>query len=261
MRVVNLTIPLYPHMPVGNVWAWDTPFRTTEIAAYEGPGARLFHISMHNEAGTRLMWGAVHHPEYPTLEGLDLAQFVGRPAVVVDVPKGPRGEIIAEDIEQTLARDRDVREGDAVILRTGWGEGQRWKEIGDDYAIQTPHFANDGAEAMVAAMKAKKTDLMLTDCAYIGNCGQHYMAREWAALPPWLRQPWPSDAAKAYLRNYNIEKHRADWGSSVILTDYLFTVAALCNLGALPKRCRLTILPMIIEKASGAPCTVVAEVE
>jgi hypothetical protein len=31
MRMIDLTLPLYDFMPVGNVWAWDVPFQARPI--------------------------------------------------------------------------------------------------------------------------------------------------------------------------------------------------------------------------------------
>lgn len=258
--VLNLTIPLYPGMPVGSVWPADSAFRFEDITTYEKYGARLSWFSMHTETGTRLMYQAIHDPTAPTVERLDLGRFVGFEAVVVDIPKGEYAEISAEEVDRALGGAPDYRAGDAVLIRTGWGDGQRWKRIGEDYAIRSPHFSLAGAERTVEVMRARGSDTMLIDCAYVGNCGEGYMRREWASLPPWRRPNWPSEEARAYLRTYTLEKKRADWGSSRPLARGLFLVAALANCGAIrSRRVRITALPLVIENATGAPCTVVAE--
>lgn len=37
MPVVDLTLPMYDFMPVGNVWAWDVPYITVHPTDHEMP--------------------------------------------------------------------------------------------------------------------------------------------------------------------------------------------------------------------------------
>jgi kynurenine formamidase len=260
MRVVNLTIPLYPGMPVGNVWAWDRPFETEDIVDTEQHGFHLFAINMFSETGTRIMWSAMTQKvvEVDALQ-LDYSKMVNAEAVVIHLPKKDNEEINPEDIDRTLAKDPDYRDGDAVLLHTGWGDNQRYKKIGDDYSIKTPHFSNAGAQRTVEVMTGKKSLLLVTDCAYIGNGGGAHMIPEWVSRKPWDRLPWPSPQCKSYLKHYTREKSRADWGSSKILCDNLYVVGAAANLGALTKkRVKVTVLPLMIEGGAGSPVSIVA---
>lgn len=258
MRIVNLTLPLYPHQPVGNVWAWDVPFERQDIVTYKKQGPRLFHISMHSETGTRLMWSGVQEEGAPSVMDLDLKNLVNKEAVVVDIPKEEYGEIMPEDIDNTLAKDPEYKEGDAVIIRTGWGNGQRYKKIGDDYAIKSPHFSNPGAQRTVDVMVSKNSNFLLTDCAYIGNTGEKYMREQWAKRNPCDRPPWPAEEAKAYLRGYTPDMWRADFGSSIILLDKLCVVGALVNCDQITQhKVKVVCLPMFIEGACGTSCMVV----
>ncbi len=263
MRVINLTLPLYPHMPVGNVWAWDSPFQTKPVTTYESHGMALYQMTFHSETGTRLMLSACYDAHAPHVAELDYGPLVNRPTVVIDIPKREFEEILPSDIDATLARESSFQEGDAVLLRTGWGNDERYRKMGDDYAIRTPHFSVAGAERLIQVMQAKKTDLMLTDCAYIGNTGEKYMRSEWAQRDPWDRPPFPSQHSRIYLRHYSVDRGRggasADWAASVPLHAALSPVAALANCGAIrQKRIRVTVLPLFMEGASGAPCSVIA---
>lgn len=259
MKITNLTIPLYPHMPVGNVWAWDVPFQTEEIVRYEKQGPRLFMIKMHSETGTRLMWKGVQEKNAETVMDLDLNKFINKPAIIIDIPKTNYGEIMPEDIENTLAKEQEYQNGDAVIIRTGWGNDERWKKMGDAYAYESPHFSNPGAQATVDVMVSKGSDFLVTDCAYIGNTGEGYMREQWAKLPAWERIAFPHEEAKAYLRNYTADMWRVDFGSSIILLDKLYVIGAACNLNKLKgKRTTLVMLPMFIENACGTSAWLVA---
>lgn len=263
MAVVNLTLPLYPFMPVGNVWAWDSPFQRIPIMTAESHGLSAHHFTLHSETGTRLMLGACYDADAPRLHELDYKQFVNRPTVVVDIPKGPNEEILPEDIDRTLAVDDDFRDGDAVLIRTGWGDGERYRELGDAYASTTPHFSVAGAERLIEVMATRHSDVMLTDCAYIGNLGYAFMFPEWSSREPWDRPPFPSQQARIYMRHYTPERGAGggapDWAASVPLHGAMSPVAALANCGSLTRnRVRVTVLPLFLRGAEGAPCSVVA---
>lgn len=263
MRHINLTIPLYNFMPVGNVWAWDSPFQRSDITTVEEHGLSFFDMSFHNETGTRLMLGACYDEEAPTIDLLDYSAFVNRDTIVVDIPKGEREEILPEDIDRTLAKEPEFREGDAVLIRTGWGDGERYRELGDDYATLTPHFSVPGAERLIEVMREKKSDVLLIDVAYIGNAGVAFQYPEWASRKPWDRPPFPSQQARIYMRHYTKARGAGggapDWAASVPLHAATSPVVALANCGQIRnKRIKVTVLPLLMKGASGAPCTVVA---
>ncbi len=263
MRITNLTLPLYPFMPVGSVWAWDSPFQKHAITTVDSHGVETYQMTFHSETGTRLMLGACYDETAPRVDQLDYAPFVNRDTVIIDIPKGEREEISPEDIDRTVAVDPDFCDGDAVLIRTGWGDNERYRHLGDDYAILTPHFSVAGAERLIEVMQRKHSDVMFTDCAYIGNAGERFMYPEWASRAPWDRPPFPSQQARIYMRHYTRARGAGggapDWAASVPLHAALSPIAALCNCGALrSKRVKITLLPLFLEGAAGAPCSVIA---
>lgn len=263
MSIIDLTLPLYPFMPVGNVWAWDSPFKTTPITSHQDNGIAFYHMSFHSETGTRLMLKACYDANASMIDELDYSSFVNRETIVIDIPKGEFAEITSDDIDSTLGQEPDFRNGDAVLIRTGWGDHERFRELGDDYAIRSPHFSVEGAQRLVEIMKVHNSDLFLVDVAYIGNTGEKFMRPEWALRKPWDRPPFPSVQARIYMRYYTEDQGKGgrcgDWAASVPLHAHLTPVAALANCGLIHnKRIKVTILPLFIEGASGAPCSVVA---
>lgn len=258
MRVVDLTLPLYDFMPVGNVWAWDVPFQSQPITTWDKNGYELTMLTMHSEAGTRLMIQALTHEGAPRVDTLPLEPFVMRPTLVVHAPCGIDGALQPEDIDRAFA-DADFREGDAVLVHTGWGDDERWVQLGDDYARRTPHFSKAAAERLVEHLSAKKSDLVGSDVAYYGR-GDRYQRPEWADRPAWERNPFPSMEARRYLAQYTPEKALADFQSPAVLTAANVNfIGAMCNLGALSQqRVELIVLPMKLQGARGASCRVVA---
>lgn len=259
MRVINLTLPLYPGAPVGNVWAWDAPFRQEPIVTLETNGVRIDALSLHSETGTRLMMAATIDGNAPTIGQIDLSQFVNRPAVVIDIPKQAEEEIGPEDIDRNVIGHPSYQDGDIVLIRTGWGNDNRYAVLGDDYAIKTPHFSEPGSMRLTEVMRKRGSDTVAIDVAYVGSCGWQYMKREWVDLPPWIRPPYPSDTAKIYLQHYTKDKAWVDWAASWPLHSHGYILAALCNLNQITQnRVKLTALPLYVRDCIGAPVTVVA---
>lgn len=263
MTVINLTLPLYPYMPVGNVWAWDAPFRRQATMTRELHGVEQYAMSFHSEAGTRLMIAACYDDTAPRIDQLDYTEYVNRPTVVIDIPKAPREQLTPEDFDRAIIGHPHFCNGDAVLIRTGWGRAGHFRELGDDYARTTPHFSVAGAERLVELMLERDSTFLLTDCAYVGNLGVEFMYPEWADREPWDRPPFPSDQARAYMRNYTLERGAGggapDWAASVVLHKDLSIIPALTNVDLITQpRISVTALPLVLADAEGATCTVYA---
>ena len=228
-NVINLTLPLYPYMPVGNVWAYDVPFQVEPIREWEYGGAQLEYYQFNSETGTRLMSRARYDPEAPRIGDVNFADLVDRETIIIDIPKGSNQEITAEEIDNLVVRDTEYKEGQALLIRTGWGDGERYRKLGDDYVLKTPCFSSDGATRLAEVMRDKGSNLLAVDTAYLAGCGRTYMIREWVSIVPWQRPHWPAEEAKIYLRYYTPDKERADWGSARPLYDAGLVLAALCN--------------------------------
>jgi len=262
MQIRNLTIPLYPYFPVGSVFPWEAPFRTEDIATVERNSARLFYISMGSETGTRLLGPGLASATAPKVQDISLELLINRPTTVLLISKGEAEAITPDDIEAAFERASELQQGDAILIATGWGDDARWKSLGEKFALESPFFSLEACEVLLSHMKRNKSELLLTDCAHLDRIGSKHARQEWAELPAWLRPAWPSDQAQAYLRRYTAEMARADWAVTLKLTSQLWVVAGLANCGQLPaKRVRLTCLPMFIQGAGEAPCTVMAELE
>lgn len=261
LKYVDCTIPLYDFMPVGNVWAWDVPFHTEPITTHKNNSYELWMITMHSEAGTRLMIKAMQDPNAPTVDKLPLEQLVNREAVVIDVPCGFDGSVSKEQIIAGF-ENADYRDGDVVILRTGWGDDNRWEKLGDDYARHTTCISKEAAEELCRIMKEHNSDLAGSDVAYWGR-GDKYQGPLWADRPAWARNPFPSIEAKRFLAQYTPEKAIEDWESpNVMTTNNINFIGAMVNLGEIKKqRVKITVLPMKLQGARGATCNVFVEQE
>jgi kynurenine formamidase len=256
-RVVDLTLPLYDNMPVGSVQAWDVPFRTEPIVTRDRNGFEIWMVTMHTESGTRFMMGSMTH-RGATVDQVALDSFVMRPTAVVKLPADELYVIGPEDIDRAFA-GADLREGDAILLHTGWADDGRWYEMKDDFTRRSPGVSAEGAARLVEIMKANKSDLVGIDVANWGT-GDVHMKPLWSSKPAWERDHFPGQGARRFLQEYTPDMSRADWTSPAVLADEnMFFIGTVCNLGSLrSERVDLTVLPMKIEGAPGAPCRVVA---
>ena len=260
-KMIDCTIPLYDFMPVGNVWAWDVPFHSEPITTHGKQSYELWMITMHSEAGTRLMIKAMQDPNAPTVDRIPLEQLINRPAVVIDTPCGRDGAVTAEQIVEGFSKV-NFRKGDAVIVRTGWGDNCRWEEIGDDYARHGPCISKAAAEKLCEIMKANGSDLAGSDVAYWGR-GDKYQGPMWADRPGWARNPFPSIEAKRFLAQYTAEMAIEDWESPNVMTmnDINF-IGAMVNLGSITKEnVKLSVVPLKLKGARGATCNAFVEEE
>ncbi|MBM4333140.1 MAG: hypothetical protein FJ117_18305 [Deltaproteobacteria bacterium] len=257
MRFIDLTLPLYDYMPVGSVWAWDVPFQTQPITT-DNHGYVLHMITMHSETGTRLMIRAMQDPNAPKVDEIPLEKIVLRDTAIVDAPCGMGGMIAREDMEKAF-KGVQLERGDAIIIRTGWGDDERWVKLGDDYARKTPFVSKEAAEKLVEIMKKNGSDLVGSDVATWGR-GDKYQLPEWASKPAWERVPFPSYQAKRYLASYTKQKAYEDFQSPHILNSAdIMYIGAMCNLGAIKKnRVKLIVLPMKLKGMRGASCRVIA---
>ena len=262
-KMINLTIPLYSYISSGSVFPWDSAFQTEDIATYERNGARLIYISMGSDTGTRLMAPALVEESGAHVLDIPLSHLANRSAVVIRVLKRAGEHISREDLQEAFRVGPSFCQGDAILLVTGWGDDQRWKVLGEDYVLKSPSFSSLAADFLAREMEKAGSDLLLTDCALLDSIGsEDGNHRAWLSLPRWMRLPYPSETAKAYLREYTRAKVDEDWQATHRLLRNSWVVTGLANGGLLTQgRVRLNVLPMFIEGVGEAPCTVVAEVE
>ncbi len=260
-KTVNLTIPLSPFFPIGSVFPWDAPFHTEDITSYKVNAARLFYISMGSDTGTRLMGPGLFGPDAPKVDSLALDTLVNRSTILLSIPKAARQAIDAEDVERAFSRVGAWDPGDAVLLATGWGDQQRWKTLGENYALESPYLTLQAAECLLTYLEKYQSNLFLTDCAYLERLGDKFVRWEWMNVPPWQRPAWPSEEAQAYLRHFTRDMAEADWVVTRRILQKTWAIAGLANCGSLPsQRLRITCLPMFVQEAGEAPCTVIAEI-
>jgi kynurenine formamidase len=253
MRVVELTMPLdYQWMP-------DELFPTAAQFMLAPRGDPEKGITVGTESGTSLLLPAQFDAFRRTrrLDAIEAPELVLRETTVVDVPCAARQEIGPDLLAAGLAK-ADFRARDALLIRTGWGEGAPREGGHDGYMLDTPHLTVEGASYLAEQMGARQSNLLLLDAALVGYPDKHLIP-EWVALTP-RPLPWPSEAARAYLAGYLEREVMEDWAVDYRLAEAgIMTVKRLVNCGALPGgRVQVIVAPLRIVRGIGSPCRVVA---
>lgn len=235
MKTIDLTMPLYNGQPAGyGHWGfkghpmWPEPFRMTETMSYERDGRRFHVFTVFSEPGTRLILASFRKDfrDEPTLDSVDLARLVHRDAVVIDIPKQSEEIIESNELEEAFSK-APVRKGDALLIRTGWGNDNRFFELGHLYRENSPHFNAASADTLMDLLKQNGSDLWLYDVCDMASVDKKTGARSGFAI-------------------------RAG----------MMAVGGVVNCGAITKpRVNLIILPLKVKGGHIGPCSVVASEE
>jgi kynurenine formamidase len=252
-RLLELTMPLdHEYMP-DEILPTATPF----ILAPAGDPNK--GITVGTETGTCLTLPSqfLAFRKTTRLHEVPPEKLVLRETVVVNIPKEEGQEISATDVDRALAA-LDFRPGDAVLLRTGWGDKEWYRTPGPRYIAGTPHFSEEAAMRLAQSMVQRRSDLLLSDLALIAWPDKHQM-REWVSAVPRPRS-WPSPEADIYLRTYTVEKMEADFAAALAFARAgVMTVKRLVNCRSVQRpRVRIIVGPLHLVRGVGSTCRVVA---
>jgi kynurenine formamidase len=246
-------------MPLDWEWMPDEVFPTSThflLAPRRHPAKGL---TMGNETGTCLMLPSQFEELRKTtrVHELRLEQLFLRDTVVVTVPADSGHALGPADLEPALAAI-EVAPGDALLVRTGWGDRVESMRGTDQYVRQSPYFTEEAASFLASAMEDHHTELLLTDTAVFGMPNRH-LCPQWADMLP-RPSPWPSTEAYAYLRGYTADRVAADWAPDLILARAgKVVVRKLVNCSALPEgRLKVIVAPLHLVRGIGATCRVIA---
>lgn len=139
MKLYDLTEPL---SHVAQRFGGLTPPALHYKCTMPKDGANEQEITMSLHFGTHL--DAPFHLGYPmTLDQIPLSQVYGS-GVVVDVPKDDWQEITVDDLEKA---EPIIREGDIVIINTGWHK--YWGKEEERYSYKYPGLGKDAVDWLV----------------------------------------------------------------------------------------------------------------
>ncbi|MEV5773820.1 cyclase family protein [Streptomyces antimycoticus] len=223
MRLIDLSVPVATGMPV---YPGDPRVAITPALSVAADGVNVLHLDMGSQSGTHV--DAPFHIDdaLPTLDRLPLERFWGR-AVVVDArgaaPRTPLGPSLFEGAlsEASLSEGRP-RTGDIVLVATGWS--RHWGH--DDY-LAHPYLTPEAAELLVnAGIRTVGIDALSVDAT-------------------------PADDFPA---------HRILCGAHAVIAENLTNLAPLLDAQTAGEPIEVSLLPLRLPAADGAPVRAVARV-
>lgn len=253
MRLVDLTLPL------DHDWMPDEALPSAAAFVVAPPTHPDKGFLVGTETGTCLTLPAQfdEHRKTRRLHELPPEALVLRPTALLDVPAGEGATITAARLREALG-GLGLQQGDAVLLRTGWGDQGRERLGGSGYLLGGPRLELEAARTLAEFMRSRGSDLLLTDLALLAHLDAHQIP-EWTALLP--RPPaYPSTESRMYLHLYRREQADADYAvARVFAAAGIMTVKRLIGCGGLAgPRLRIIVGPLHLVRGVGATCRVIA---
>lgn len=147
--------------------------------------------------------------------------FIGE-ASILDIPKGENEAITAEDMKKAGAH---AKNGDIVLIKTGWLE----KMWGKDEFINSPYLTDDAANWLV--------DLKARIAGY--DFVQDYIVRDFTL--------------KGHAETEDFTVHLILLRNEVLNLEYVNNLSKITQ-----PRVKVIALPILLQDCDGAPCRLVA---
>lgn len=269
MKMIDLTMPIWDGYDPGEIVPMaNTPVSFTEYMTYEQHGLRRSRIKVDDESGSPFMTPlqGLPHRVRPTsgrkylmtVDEVPLDRLILRDTCVLTVPKGEGEGIVAADIEQAL-ETADFRDGDAVLVRTGWGDGQKYYEMGPEYCVRTPYWEPSGSVRLAEEMTKKNCDIIMTDVGLIIDI--RIQGAGWYTQKPRPRG-WPSAEARDRMLDAASGVVFAPPGPSCyepLISISIAMCKCLVNCGEISqKRVKMLILPLRVVEGGSVPARFIA---
>ena len=209
-------------LPFDGKFRYKVDFRKERSYEKDGRQASYYGISAH--ACTHLD-APIHMagPNTKTITDYPVDYFIGE-ASLIDVPRGKNEPISGKDLE---AAGKHCKDGDIVLIRTGWLE----KMWGKEEFIDSPYLTDDAAEWLVR-LKARIA-------AY--DFVQDYIVREFTR-----KHSAPSEGFTVHL---------------ILLRNGVLNLVYANNLSQIKvPRFQVFALPIRLQDLDGAPCRPIAVV-
>jgi kynurenine formamidase len=277
MRLIDLSMPIWEGAGYGEILPMpNTPVRFVEYMAYDRHGVRMTRLKLDDETGSPFMTpvqGSPYrkdplapNPLYKwKLDEIPLDQLVLRDTVVLDVP-GEDGHVITAEEIDTAVRNADYRDGDEILVRTGWGTTDKAFELRDDYCLKSPSWSYEACVRMAEIMERKDSKIIMTDCALImtpAYQGYGWSVGEERMVP--RPKPWPSAEARERMMDLPpgtfspAPPSVGRGGYRDLVAKTMAICKCLVDANLLKQtRIQMIILPMLISKGGASPCRFIA---
>jgi kynurenine formamidase len=229
------------------------------VLTTDSAGVNVLSVHLGSQSGTHV--DAPYHVDvtWPTLDGLPLERFTG-PAVLADLRALPaRTAVTAERLAPALER---CTAGSVLLLATGWP--RFW---GTERYLAHPYLTAEAATAIVAAgVRTVGVDALSVDPTPDPGPGDPAVAALLAGLaddhdPGAWGSPRP-EAGGASVEPPALAAHRILLGAEGggVIAENLTDLTALLEAQARDKPIRVSLFPLRLAAADGAPVRAVAQV-
>jgi len=269
MKLFDLTMPVWEGAGYGEILPFtNSPVRLLEYVFYDKHGLRMTRMKLDGETGSPFM---VPHQRMPfdptplqpepkfswTLDEIPLERLILRDTVVVDINAAEGHEITPAEMDEAIRRS-DYRNGDEVLLRTGWGTREKAYELGIDYYKRSPSVHYDAAMLLARKMEEMGGSIFMTDCGLVNPPrvqGNDWFRGDNPLVP--LPKPWPSAEARERVLDLGAHRHGSSHPSSygALIRKLMAGCKCLVDCHRISKsRVKMIILPLLIKKGGASPC-------
>jgi kynurenine formamidase len=273
MRLIDLTMPIWEGAGYGEILPFtNSSVRFLEYMFYDQHGLRMTRMKLDGETGSPFM---VPHQRKPfdatplqpdpkfswTLDQVPLEKLILRDTAILDVRVSEGHEITPDEMEDAIRR-ADYRQGDEVLLRTGWGTRAKAYELGIDYFKRTPSVRYDAAVLLATKMDQMESSLFMTDCGLVNPPrvqGNNWFRGERPLVPH--PKPWPSAEARERALDFGGHRHGSSDPSSygALIKRVMAGCKCLVDCDQIShNRVKMIVLPLLIKDGGAAPCRFIA---
>jgi len=273
MRLIDLTMPIWEGAGYGEILPFtNSPVTLSEYMFYDRHGLRMTRMKLDGETGSPFM---VPHQRMPfdatplqpnpkfswTLDEIPLERLILRDTAIIDIRAEESHEITPDEMAHAI-ECADFRQGDEVLVRSGWGTRQKAYELGVDYYKRTPSIHYDAAALLAAKMDELGSAIFMTDCALVNPPsvqGNNWFRGDSPLVP--LPKPWPSAEARERVLDLGAHKHGSPRPSSygALIRKAMAGCKCLVDCDQIAaNRVKMIILPLLIKKGGASPCRFIA---
>ena len=273
MKLFDLTMPVWDGAGYGEILPFtNSPVRLLEYMFYDKHGLRMTRMKLDGETGSPFM---VPHQRMPfdatplqpdpkfswTLDEIPLERLILRDTVVLDIKAEEGHEITPAEMGEAIRRS-DYRNGDEVLLRTGWGTREKAYELGIDYYKRSPSVHYDAAMLLATKMAEMGGSIFMTDCGLVNPPrvqGNDWFRGDHPLVP--LPKPWPSAEARERVLDLGAHRHGSSHPSSygALIKKLMAGCKCLVDCNQISKnRVKMIVLPLLIKNGGASPCRFIA---
>lgn len=240
MKIIDLTCPLDLELALPQFGSKGSPYEWKTIRTMKRDGFVASEIKIATHCGTHID-APMHVLERHEKKGIfsvdewPLEQLYGE-TVVLDIPKGELEEITADDLEKARP---EVREGDIVLVHTGWGRFYVEDRKNSTYVTnRRPGFVESAAEWLVK----KRVKGLGSDTTVIPH-------------PKYSFQPSPEQVAEGITKRHE-PVHKTLLGNNIVLIEQLMNLDKIKG-----KRVMAGFFPLNIKGLDACPVRALAFVD